>query len=111
MSERLMTCVFACDVRSFDGNPHHADTPFGQPLVVSDGDLAGEFDRMEAKAAKVEADNARLTADLAAKDVALRKMLAITQGMIKGYISPYKLEEAEAAAQSALTGRPPKDQS
>ena len=51
---------------------------------------------------KAEADNARLTADLAAKDVALRKMLTITQGMIKGYISPYKLEEAEAAAQTAL---------
>lgn len=50
MAERLMTCVFACDVRTFDGNPHHADTPFGRPLVVSDGDLAGNFDRMEARA-------------------------------------------------------------
>lgn len=54
MSERLMTCVFACDVRSLQSNPFHIDTPFGKPLVVSDGDLAGEFDRMEARADEAE---------------------------------------------------------
>ena len=54
MSERLMTCVFACDVRTFEGNPHHAETPFGKPLVVSDGDLAGDYDRMEARADAAE---------------------------------------------------------
>lgn len=57
--------------------------------------------------AKAEASNARLMADLATKDTALRKMLAVTRSMIKGYISPYKLEEAEAAAQAALSAPHP----
>lgn len=49
MSER-MTCVFECDVRSYKGNPFHASTPFGKPVVVSDSDLAAEHDMQEDRA-------------------------------------------------------------
>ncbi len=43
MTKKRMTCVFDYDVREFAGNPHHADTPFGCPVIVSDGDLAAEM--------------------------------------------------------------------
>lgn len=41
-----MTCVFDCDVRSLAINPHKAETPFGQPTIVSVGDLAAENYRL-----------------------------------------------------------------
>lgn len=37
-----MTCVFSMDAEAFDGNPFKAVTPFGQPVVVSKGDIAHE---------------------------------------------------------------------
>lgn len=37
-----MTCVFSMDVENFDGNPFKAQTPFGQAVVVSKGDIAHE---------------------------------------------------------------------
>lgn len=42
MANKRMTCVFDYDVKSFKGNPHHADTPFGRPVIINDGDLAAE---------------------------------------------------------------------
>ena len=40
-----MTCVFSADVRSFDGNPFRAQTPFGSPRAISDDDALAELDR------------------------------------------------------------------
>lgn len=37
-----MTCVFSMKVEAFAGNPFKAQTPFGQPVVVSKGDIAHE---------------------------------------------------------------------
>ncbi len=42
-----MTCVFEMNVRTFNGNPHHTETPFGKPVIVSDGDLAARVDHLE----------------------------------------------------------------
>ena len=33
-----MTAVFACDLRKFNGNPFHQDTPFGRPITTCIGD-------------------------------------------------------------------------
>ncbi len=46
---KRMTCVFDFDLLSLKSNPFHADTPFGHPVIISDGDLAGEYDELEAK--------------------------------------------------------------
>lgn len=40
------TCVFECDVRNFEGNPHHIVTPLGPPVVVQVGDACAEIDRL-----------------------------------------------------------------
>ena len=42
------TIVFDCDLRQFDGNPFHAETPFGKPVVTACGDLAERCDALEA---------------------------------------------------------------
>jgi multidrug efflux pump subunit AcrA (membrane-fusion protein) len=33
-----MTAVFDFDLRQYQGNPHHADTPFGKPVILAMGD-------------------------------------------------------------------------
>lgn len=62
----------------------------------------GDFRRAQRALADHPGD--KLLARMAEKDAALQKMLGVTQSMIKGEISPYKLEEAEAAGTRALTG-------
>lgn len=37
-----MTCVFSMNAEDFPANPFKAETPFGQPVVVSKGDIAHE---------------------------------------------------------------------
>lgn len=46
---KRMTCVFDFDLLSLKSNPFHADTPFGRPAIISDGDLAAEYDALEAE--------------------------------------------------------------
>ena len=43
-----MTAVFAFDGRAYEGNPFHADTPFGRPQGIAAGDLLTENMRLEA---------------------------------------------------------------
>lgn len=38
------TMVFDCDIRKFEGNPFHAETPFGKPGKVQIGDVMAELD-------------------------------------------------------------------
>lgn len=45
MGERF-TVVFEGNVRRFDGNPFHADTPFGRPRVIDADDVCAERDRL-----------------------------------------------------------------
>ena len=40
---KRMTCVFDFDLLALKSNPFHADTQFGRPVIISDGDLAAEL--------------------------------------------------------------------
>lgn len=44
---KFMTCVLPMSVRDFGGNPHKVETPFGMPLIIADGNLAAEVDRLQ----------------------------------------------------------------
>ncbi len=46
MSEARFTVVFEGDIRKFDGNPFHADTPFGRPRVIDADDVIAERDAL-----------------------------------------------------------------
>ena len=41
------TIVFNGKLNDYAGNPFHADTPFGKPQLVSDGDLSDRVDDLE----------------------------------------------------------------
>lgn len=41
------TVVFDGDVKDLEGNPHRYQTPFGDPVAISVGDLVQEVDRLE----------------------------------------------------------------
>jgi hypothetical protein len=41
-----MTCVFSMDAEDYAANPFKAETPFGQPVIVSKGDVCAERDRL-----------------------------------------------------------------
>ena len=41
--------VFECNLRQFDGNPLHVDTPFGRPVLVAVGNVTEDRDWLEAQ--------------------------------------------------------------
>lgn len=45
--EEYVTIVFKCNIRKFQGNPYHVQTPFGSPEVISVGDVIAERDDLE----------------------------------------------------------------
>jgi hypothetical protein len=79
-----MTAVFDFDLRQYQGNPHHADTPFGKPVILAIGD---EFTAAQARAEQAEAEAARLReyydAAEAIRDVGLLHMTAEMSARMK----------------------------
>lgn len=43
----MFTIVFDGNLKDYNGNPFHTETPFGKPQVVSDGDATDRADDLE----------------------------------------------------------------
>ena len=55
MDVRRTTCVFNYVLEEFPGNPHHAETPFGQPARISIGDACADLDELEERYERLRA--------------------------------------------------------
>lgn len=57
---KYTSLCFEFDLRTMAGNPFHADTPFGRPVIVSVVNVFEERDRLQERVEELEASLARI---------------------------------------------------
>lgn len=71
-TDATVTMTFNYDIRSFDGNPHKAATPFGRPEMIGVGNAFSDLDRSETEVERLR----KRVAELEEAALSARRTLA-----------------------------------